>query len=220
MLLAIDSSSLTAAAALVRDGALVAEGFLNNGLTHSQTLAPLIDSTMKAAGAAPGDITSVVVTNGPGSFTGLRIGVATAMGIASALGIPCHGVSSLMAAAFSALDCEGAVRAVMDARRNQFYTALFTVKNGVLTRVTKDGALEFDALLETTPQPCIWAGDAASRCAVREGDRTLTRPYVTGFGAALCYQNGEVYAADQVRYLRRPQAEREREERERAVEGV
>ncbi len=209
MLLAIDSSSLTAAAALVREGALVAEGFINNGLTHSQTLAPLIDSTLNAAGARPCDVRQVVVTNGPGSFTGLRIGVATALGFAEALGVPCAGVSSLMAAAYGALDCEGYVRAVMDARREQFYTALFHVKHGLLTRVTEDNALSREELLASTPSPCIWAGDAAERCA-REGDRSLSQPYVSGYGVALCFLNGHFSGAENVNYLRRPQAERER----------
>ncbi|MDR1669424.1 MAG: tRNA (adenosine(37)-N6)-threonylcarbamoyltransferase complex dimerization subunit type 1 TsaB [Oscillospiraceae bacterium] len=209
MLLAIDSSSLTASAALVRGGVLLAEGFINNGLTHSQTLAPLIDSVLKAAGAQPGDIREVAVTNGPGSFTGLRIGVATALGFAEARGIPCRGVSSLMAAAYGALDCEGTVCAVMDARRNQFYTALFHVKHLQLTRVSEDGALSKEELL-SVPSPCVWAGDAAARCA-REGDRVLSRPYVTGYGAALCYLNGHFTEADKINYLRKPQAERERE---------
>ncbi len=209
MLLAIDSSSLTAAAALVRDGLLVAEGFIHNGLTHSQTLAPLIDSTLKSAGAKADDICQVVVSNGPGSFTGLRIGVATALGFAEAVGIPCYGVSSLMAAAYGALDCEGTIRVVMDARREQFYSAMFHVKQCFLTRVTEDEALDREEMLASTPSPCIWAGDSAARCA-REGDRVAARPYVSGYGVALCYLNGHARAADRIHYLRLPQAERER----------
>ena len=209
MLLAIDSSSVTASAALMRDGVLVAEAFLHNGLTHSLTLAPMIDAALQNAGASPGGVTQVVVTNGPGSFTGLRIGVATALGFASALGIPCAGVSSLMAAAYGALDYEGTVCAAMDARRGQIYCALFHVKHSILCRVTEDCAEEKEVFLQKAPPPVLWVGDAAAQCA-REGDRVAARPYVTGAGAALCFLNGFARPAEQIDYLRIPQAERER----------
>ena len=212
MLLALDSSSVTASAALVRGGVLVSEFFLSNGLTHSHTLAPLIDAALKTAGAEPSDITQVVVTNGPGSFTGLRIGAATALGFANALGVPCAGVSSLMAAAYGALDHEGTVCAAMDARRDQLYCAVFHVKQSVLTRVTEDLALAREAFLKQAPPPVLWVGDAAARCT-REGDRAAARPYVSGYGAALCFLNGFARPAGRIVYLRQPQAERERLER-------
>ncbi|MDR0325168.1 MAG: tRNA (adenosine(37)-N6)-threonylcarbamoyltransferase complex dimerization subunit type 1 TsaB [Oscillospiraceae bacterium] len=209
MLLAIDSSSVTASAALVRDGALVSEAFLNNGLTHSHTLAPMIDAALRNAGASPGDVTQVVVTNGPGSFTGLRIGVSTALGFASALGLPCAGVSSLMAAAYGALDYEGTVCAALDARRGQLYGAIFQAERSVLTRLTEDQAMGLDDFLKQAPPPVLWVGDAASQCA-REGDRVAARPYASGYGAALCFLNGFTRPADRIAYLRLPQAERER----------
>jgi tRNA threonylcarbamoyladenosine biosynthesis protein TsaB len=209
MLLAIDSSSITASVALVRDSVLIAESFLNNGLTHSQTLAPMIDAALKTAGVSPGDVKQVVVTNGPGSFTGLRIGVATASGFANALGIPCAGVSSLMAAAYNAMDWEGTVCAAMDARRGQVYCAIFHMKHNTLHRVSGDEALGREELLQKAPPPVLWAGDAAAQC-VREGDRVAARPYPSGYGAALCFLNGHARPADKIVYLRVPQAERER----------
>jgi tRNA threonylcarbamoyladenosine biosynthesis protein TsaB len=212
MLLAIDSSSVTASAALVRGGVLIAEAFTNNGLTHSQTLVPMIDSLIKSAGASPGDISEVAVTNGPGSFTGLRIGVAAALGFAGALGIPCAGVSPLMAAAYGAADYDGTVCAAMDARRGHIYCAMFHMKQSVLTRVTEDAAADAGSFMQKAPPPVLWVGDAALKCA-REGDRAAARPYPTGYGAALCFLNGYSRPADKIVYLRVPQAERERLER-------
>lgn len=212
MLLAIDSSSVTASAALLRDGVLVAEDFLNNGLTHSQTLAPMIDGLLKNAGVDPSALTQIVVTNGPGSFTGLRIGVATALGFAEARCIPCSGVSSLMAAAYGALNVDGTVCAVMDARRGQLYAAMFHVKQSTLTRLTEDSAVDKGAFLSKIISPVLWTGDASAVC-VRPGDQVADRPYVTGYGAALCFLNGHGRKADHIEYLRLPQAERERLER-------
>jgi tRNA threonylcarbamoyladenosine biosynthesis protein TsaB len=174
----------------------------------------------------PEEVTQVVVTNGPGSFTGLRIGVATALGFASALGIPCAGVSSLMAAAYGALNWSGTVCAAMDARRGQIYCAKFTAGNNVLLRVTEDDAMDKDAFMQlirhpgregsvkNAPPPVLWVGDAAAQCA-REDDRVAARPYPSGYGAALCFLNGYARPADKIVYLRMPQAERERMERDK-----
>ncbi|MCL1807626.1 MAG: tRNA (adenosine(37)-N6)-threonylcarbamoyltransferase complex dimerization subunit type 1 TsaB [Oscillospiraceae bacterium] len=220
LLLAIDSSSVTASAALVRQrdaapndgcgrGILLSEAFINNGLTHSQTLAPMIDGVLKNAGVLPGELTQIVVTNGPGSFTGLRIGVASALGFSAALGIPCAGVSSLMAAAYGATDHEGTVCAAMDARRGQIYCAMFHVKQTALTRLTADQAVDREAFCRQAPPSVCWVGDAALQCA-REGDRPSSRPYISGYGAALCFLNGHSRPVEQIEYLRVPQAERER----------
>jgi tRNA threonylcarbamoyladenosine biosynthesis protein TsaB len=208
MLLAIDSSSKTAAAALVKDGLLISEAFLNNGLTHSHSLAPMIDSLIKNAGISPRDITQIAVTNGPGSFTGLRIGAAAALGFANALGIPCAGVSSLMAAAYSAISYDGVVCAAMDARRGQIYCAMFHVKHNILYRVTEDQAMDREAFTQEAPPSVIWTGDAANQCA-RESDRVAARPHPSGLGAAQCFINGHSRPADKIVYLRVPQAERE-----------
>lgn len=125
IVLGIDSSSVSAACAVTVDGVTVADGFINNGLTHSQTLLPLISQTLSAARVEIRSIGLLAVTVGPGSFTGLRIGLATAKGIAAPSGVLCAGVSTLLAAAYPFADFDGVVCAVMDARCNQVYCALF-----------------------------------------------------------------------------------------------
>ena len=125
ILLTLDTSSVTAAAGLYRDGAPVAELFMNNGLTHSQTAVPMIEALFKLSRLSPNDLTDIAVTNGPGSFTGLRIGVSAALGMAASTGANCVGVSSLEAAARSAGRHDGIICALMDARRGEAYTAIF-----------------------------------------------------------------------------------------------
>lgn len=215
MILAIDSASVSASAALVSgNGDLIAQSFQRTGLTHSATLLPMIEDLLKNARKAPGEIRSVAVTNGPGSFTGLRIGIATALGFCEALHIPCHGVSSLRTAAYSALPRVGTVAAVMDARREQFYIALFSSDGSVLTRLCQDEARGRDDLPGMLPDiPVCWTGDAASACREQFGGLLPPDPYPAAYGAALCLLQGETRPPEDVRYLRLPQAERERLER-------
>ncbi len=210
MLLAIDSGSVSASAALLNGDVLIAESFQNSGLTHSRTLIPMIDALIRNADVTPKDIRRLVVTNGPGSFTGLRIGVSSALGFAGALNIPCAGVSTLAAAAFGARDFCGTVAAALDARRDEYYCAAFLSQNGVLTRLWEDCALSRDELERRLPSPPVcWTGDSAGRLA-RSGDRVAARPYPSAYGAALCFLAGESRPAERIRYLRLPQAERER----------
>ena len=124
-LLAIDASSLPASCAFFRGEMLVAEEYLHNRMTHSQTLMPMVEHMMQNAGAALQEVDAVAVTIGPGSFTGLRIGIAAAKGIAWGCGKPCVPVSTLRALACNGLCHRGVVCAVMDARCAQVYTALF-----------------------------------------------------------------------------------------------
>lgn len=147
-ILAIESSAVSASAAVVSDGAVLADEFLNAGLTHSQTLAPLAAAALKKAGAALFDMDLIAVTNGPGSFTGVRIGVSLAKGLATPAEIPCLGVSSLAAAAYRFRQRDGLIWAAMDARRGQIYTAFFRAQNGVLERLTQDDALTIDEAAE------------------------------------------------------------------------
>lgn len=164
MILGIDSCSVTAAAALADGGRVLAESFENSGLTHSETLLPLILSTVEKAGKTLADIDEIAITSGPGSFTGLRIGIATAKGLAFARSLPCVGVSSLEAAACNFLDTDCTVCVCMDARRHQFYNAVFKSENGVLHRLTPDRAISAEALekeLQDAGQNVILAGDGA-----------------------------------------------------------
>lgn len=164
-ILAFDSSSLSASAAVTRDGALLAQSFQNNGLTHSQTLMPMAEALLRNAGLALTDVDLIAVTHGPGSFTGLRIGVAAANGLAWGLGRPCLGVSSLAAAAQGVAHWGGLICAVQDARRGEVYNALFLSEGGALTRLTEDRALPLAALwAEMQKKNPILVGDGAELC--------------------------------------------------------
>ena len=122
---------------------MLSSKFINAGLTHSQTLLPLIDDALKSANKCFDDIEKIAVSVGPGSFTGIRIGVATVKGIAFKKNIPCVAVSSLEAIANNDFSDENVVIcACMDARRNQFYNALFEIKNGNVSRITCDRAID------------------------------------------------------------------------------
>ncbi|MBQ6021259.1 MAG: tRNA (adenosine(37)-N6)-threonylcarbamoyltransferase complex dimerization subunit type 1 TsaB [Clostridia bacterium] len=162
--LAIESSAVTASAAVSRDGVIVGEKFINNGLTHSETLAPLAAQSLEAAGMVLFDMDAVAVTTGPGSFTGVRIGVALAKGLAMPNEIPCFGVSSIEAAAYPFRNSPGIVMAAMDARRQQVYTAFFTAGDDAPKRLTEDAAIglaEAEAFLREKAQPVTLCGDGA-----------------------------------------------------------
>lgn len=210
MLLAIDCSSKTAAAALVSaDGRLLAEGLINAGLTHSETLMPLIARLLEQARIQPKDLEHIAITNGPGSFTGLRIGAAAAQGLSMSLGIPVCGVSSLEAAAWNMAHMDGYIRAVMDARCGQVYTALFRAENGEICRVTPDEARIAAEILEKEQ---ILVGDGAEMCYnMQEG--LMIAPvhlrYPTGYGVAMAAKNAVFSDELKINYIRIPQAERE-----------
>ena len=165
--LAIDVSALAASAALMQDGKLLGEFFLNVGLTHSTTLMPMIEQLLRYAGVGANDVDLFAVTNGPGSFTGVRIGVATVKGMAMAADKPCVGVSSLEAMAYNLPFCPSIVCCAMDARRDQVYTALFRAGGGRMERLLPDSAMavgELGALLQTYDCPVTFLGDGAQLC--------------------------------------------------------
>lgn len=187
-ILAVESSATPASAALWEDGRLLGESFLNTGLTHSQTLLPMVQQLLNVQGFTCNDIDLYAVTNGPGSFTGVRIGVSCVKGLAFPKNTPCVGVSTLEAIAAGGLALEGAILcAAMDARRAQVYNALFEVKNGELVRLTEDRAISIaDLTAECTPY----------------GDRVV----LFGDGTVLCYQSmqsiGARLAPENIRYQR------------------
>lgn len=124
-LLAIDTSTKVAGAALMEDGRLVCETNLACGLTHSERLMPIVDSCMKLSGWQPGDLDAVAAVSGPGSFTGIRIGVSTAKGIAEAIGKPVVAVNTLEVLAASLGGFSGVIVPLLDARREQVYCAVY-----------------------------------------------------------------------------------------------
>ena len=229
--LALDSSALTASAAVTRDGAVLAEAFINAGLTHSETLAPLVQKALDEAGLGLFDMDVIAVTNGPGSFTGVRIGVALAKGLAQPMEIPCFGVSTLEAAAFRFRDTGKVILACMDARREQVYCALFRGCGAHLERLTPDEALSADeavshllsygeaALICGDGTPVAvkslarLAGEKNAPVTIPEGDEIYQRASGAALAAeyALLYTDKTPVAAKFLNptYLRLPQAERE-----------
>ncbi len=165
-ILGVDSTATAASAAVYFDGKLLAVNFSNTGLTHSQTLLPMIDSVLKTSGVDIKDIDYFAVTNGPGSFTGVRIGVATIKGLSQPLGKKCVAVSTPEAIA-KPLENSGVYAvAVMDARCNQVYTAQFDCTNGFV-RKTPDDALSIADLteqLKAVDGKIMLIGDGAALC--------------------------------------------------------
>jgi len=162
--LAFETSAKAASVALTENGKLLGESYQNTGLTHSQTLMVMAEDLLKQCGKTVSDVTAVAVAEGPGSFTGVRIGVAAAKGFAWGGQIPCYGVSTLEAMAVSLGIYEGHICACMDARRNQVYNALFLVDGGTVQRLTDDRAIalaELKTELEHIDGPIFLVGDGA-----------------------------------------------------------
>ena len=213
--LTLDSSSQTAAVGIYRDGAALYESFLHTGLTHSETLGLMLEDAFRVTRLRAADLDQIAVTNGPGSFTGLRIGVAAALGLGTGANVPVVGVSTLEALAQSAAHMNGLICPVLDARRSQVYTALFRAEHDTLTRLTEDAAEAIEIVKEKNAGESIfYLGDGANLCYNKEKDR-LSPPlqYVRAYGVWRCAAEGHVCPADKLRYLRLPQAERERKER-------
>ena len=165
LILAFETSAKAASVALVENGKLLGESYQNTGLTHSQTLMVMAEDLLKQCGKTVNDITAVAVAEGPGSFTGVRIGVAAAKGFAWGRQIPCYGISTLEAMALSLGTYEGHVCACMDARRSQVYNALFYVNQGKLERFSEDRAIALSDLkndLEHIDGPIFLVGDGAA----------------------------------------------------------
>ena len=230
MILAFETSAKAASVALLDGETLLGESYQNTGLTHSQTLMSMAENLLNTCGKTPLDVTAVAVAAGPGSFTGVRIGVAAAKGFAWGREVPCYGVSTLEAMARNLDFWEGTVVPCMDARRNQTYTAIFHAEDGKLKRLVEDCAISVEELgqkLIYCKKPIFLVGDGAVLCynTLQETVPGLVLPaehrrHQRAAGVALV-------AADMVaagvpgdgasltpNYLRLSQAERERLARE------
>jgi len=166
-ILAFETSAKAGSVALLQDGVLLAESYQNTGLTHSQTLMVMAEQLLKSCGITSKEVDAVAVAEGPGSFTGVRIGVAAAKGFAWGAEIPCCGVSTLEAMALNLGIYDGFVLPVMDARRSQVYNALFSASDGVLTRVTEDRAISLEDLgaeIKNLEKPIFLVGDGSTLC--------------------------------------------------------
>ncbi len=161
---AVDASSVSASASVIRDGELIAESFANVGLTHSETLLPICDEAFKRAGVTPADIDYFAVTSGPGSFTGLRIGMGVVKGFAFAVNKPCVAVPTFEALAFGMSGCSREVVTVSDARRSRVYCARFSCEKDI-KRLSEDAILTLDELGESLAgKSALFVGDAAEIC--------------------------------------------------------
>ena len=229
LILAFETSAKAASVALTENGKLLGESYQNTGLTHSQTLMVMAEDLLKQCGKTVNDITAVAVAEGPGSFTGVRIGVAAAKGFAWGREIPCYGISTLEAMAVSLGAYEGHICACMDARRSQVYNALFYVNQGALERFSEDRAISLADLkeeLEHIDGPIFLVGDGAELTykTLSAAVPNLILPpehrlHQRAVGVALLAENkalaGETGDANALspNYLRLSQAERERAEK-------
>lgn len=201
----------------------MAQYYQNTGLTHSRTLLPMADDLLKNLELAPGDIDAFAASIGPGSFTGIRIGVATVQGMAFALDKPCYGVSTLEAMAWNASHIGGLICSVMDARRNQVYNALFRMEDGKMVRLTEDRAIDLEYLFnEIKGKHLLLVGDGAELCYNWLNNKDVSAVmlpenirFQSAWGVAAAAGGVEPCSAHDLRpcYIRLSQAERELLER-------
>ncbi len=161
-ILALDSTAEVSTVAVCQGKKLIADITLNTGNTHSQTLLPAVEQALKMAELSVNDIDVFACSTGPGSFTGVRIGVATIKGIAYGKNKPCVSVSTLEALAYNLIGINGIICPVMNARRSQVYNALFKCNEGVITRLCVDRAIsisELDHELSDTDGNIYLCGD-------------------------------------------------------------
>lgn len=225
-IVALECSAGPSSCAIVEDGKILASSFIHVPLTHSQTLLPMVERALSDTGFSITDVDVIAVSAGPGSFTGVRIGVATVKGLAFANRIPCAAVSTLaaMAHVVDGMPFDGLVCGVMDARCQQVYTALFACVDGQPQRLTEDEAMamvELKERLKNVEKDIFLVGDGAELCYTVLGDLPnvkLAPPawrYQTAVGvaaeAAKLAEQGALTDASKLLpfYLRLPQAERE-----------
>ena len=234
LILAFETSAKAASAALLEDETLLGESYQNTGLTHSQTLMVMAEDMLKQCGKTAQDVQAVAVAAGPGSFTGIRIGVAAAKGFAWGGELPCYGVSTLEAMAEHLGIWQGYVCPVMDARRSQVYNALFHVNCGKITRILEDRAISLQDLgedLQKLSEPVFLVGDGSNLCyntllesvpnlVLPPAHRMHQRAVGVGLAAAKMAARGEAPngALLTPNYLRLSQAERERMEKQKREE--
>ena len=227
-ILAIECSATACSAAVLEDEKVIASGYVNVKLTHSQTLMPMVEQMLKSSTTDLNDIEGFAVSAGPGSFTGIRIGISAIKGLAAPKKLPCVGVSTLRAMAENYSDSDCIVCAVMDARCNQVYNALFDISGGKITRLCEDRALMCNELAENLKilsqnenKYVIIVGDGAEILYpfVKDLDfvslSASARRYQNAVGVGMAaiedFKNNKCISSEELLpvYLRLPQAERE-----------
>ena len=222
--LAIDTSGPVAGCAVLRDGKIVHQIAMNHGLTHSETIMPAVDAALQAAGLSCRDVDVFAAVAGPGSFTGVRIGVCAAKGLAHGAGKPCCAVHALEALAMNFYGFDGLCCPILDARRGQVYCAAFDMKNGLPERALADAAEPLADFLARLPEDrrLVFVGDGVPAYGdrIREtlGSRALIAPehlrsLRPDAACVLAAARPDQWMAARLLtpvYLRAPQAERER----------
>ncbi len=231
-ILCLESTAKAAGVALLSDNETLGEILIRSSArSHTELLIPMVHSLLDSCGVALEEIGLFACTNGPGSFTGVRIGVSAIKGLAFGRSLPCAAVSSLEALAENLSPLDGLLCPLMDARRNQVYNALFEMKDGILTRLTPDRALSIEALCEEIKTVygkravrLVGDGVGVALPHFREAGLTVL-PTPDGISiqsaasvgrcALRQYEAGKVASDLEISplYLRLPQAERERLER-------
>ena len=223
-IIALDSSGLVASVALLEDTGLVGEYNIQYKKTHSQTLLPMLEELKDQVELELSTVDAIAIASGPGSFTVLRIGSATAKGLAFAKDIPCVPVSTLKAMAYGHTGEDGIICCTLDARRKMLYAAFFECKNGKITRLTEDGQISAEEAAEIAAgcgKKLILAGDGAKILAERLEDKNAEFVFPQDYdiidsrGMLAAAEGEEEISSLKLlpRYLRKPQAERDREEK-------
>ncbi len=230
-ILGLDSSGLVASVAVVENDNLLAEYTVNYKKTHSQTLLPMLDEICKMIELGLESIDAIAVAAGPGSFTGLRIGSATAKGLGLALNKPLIGIPTVEGLAYNLYGVSGIICPIMDARRNQVYTGIYAFEKDNMIVLEDQMAINIEELIEklnVQNMPVTFLGDGVA-VYKKKIEEKMQVPYVfapahvnkqrAGAVAALgakYFEQGKYETASQHQpdYLRVSQAEREREERE------
>lgn len=221
IILAMDTSGPCASVALMQDGVITHEETARHGLTHSQTVLPMAERALECAGLQPKDVNLFACAVGPGSFTGVRIGVTTVKALAHSVGARCIGVDALEALAYGACGFNGTLAPMFDARRSQVYAAAF--KGGAeFNRIGDDMAAPLEEFVGTLPEgEVMFMGDGADAnrariLALRPDARFAPAHMNFPRAAAICALANERaeqsmdYLELKPLYLRAPQAERER----------
>ncbi len=222
-ILAVDTSALTASVAVMDGETIKGEISFTTGLTHSQTIMPMVDELLKSLSLTCDDIDLFACSNGPGSFTGLRIGIGTIKGLAYGCGKEVVGVSTLEALAYNVASSGLLVAPIMDARRNQVYNALYKFHDGKIECIEPPRALSIEELAQSLPEKTIFVGDGVKvykdtlKKLMGENAVFSLPQHCLQSAASVCFAASLKEPCDvndlSVIYLRKPQAERELEEK-------
>lgn len=233
-ILAIDSSGLVASIAILSDGTLIAEYTINFKKTHSQTLLPMLDEVVKMLEIDIHEIDAIAIASGPGSFTGLRIGSATAKGLGLALGLPIISIPTVDGLAYNLFGSSKIVCPLMDAKRNQVYTGLYEFIDGEFKIILNQRAIELDEIIEeinALGREVIYLGDGVLpyidqikkktkvKYSIAPPHQMYQRAAAVAALAETYYKNNQMETAlmHEPTYLRVSQAERELEEKKKNI---